>query len=184
MIVASTASVPSGATRGTSSSVAGRLLTRLASTVASTASSSSDARPELAGSRSSTRAPRNVPSSAATTTPRQSTNTPNEACVERSAPAGVRWPTRTARTTRTRAAAPATQNGSRSYADATTKPASISSTTITGKRGSGSAQVAGEVDPHPDVLHGDHHHPHRRHHQEPAQERQVDVGQRQQVGQV
>src|ERR1700735_5827948 len=86
---AKTAAGPVGATSGTSTSVAGRLLTILASTAASAANPNSASSPDPDGNSGPIRADTPLRITACTTTPNASTNTRNGTFAARTTSAAV-----------------------------------------------------------------------------------------------
>src|SRR5277367_2280385 len=136
---ASTAAGPTGATSGTSTSVAGRLLTMLASTAASAAYPSSASSPEPDGSNAPIRSATPLRITACTTTPNASTNTRNGTFAARTTSAAEVCRRARLRTAITAAPASAAQAGATPAASATTKPISVSATTTNANTGVGGA---------------------------------------------
>src|ERR1700743_1759338 len=149
---ASTAAGPIGATSGTSTSVAGRLLTMLASTAASAANPNSASSPDPEGNSAPIRADTPFCITACTTTPHASTNTRNGTFAARTTSAAEVCPRDRLRTAIPVAPARAAHAGATPAASATTKPISVSATTTnanTGVGGTGSSRwglgLQGEV---------------------------------------
>src|ERR1700739_185379 len=91
MSTASTAAGPLGATSGTNTRVAGRLLTTLASTAATTANPSSAGSPEPDGNTAPILSATPFCMTACTTTPNASTNTRNGTFTARTIATAVVW---------------------------------------------------------------------------------------------
>src|SRR3984957_20300159 len=136
---ASTAAGPIGATSGTSTSVAGRLLTMLASTAASAANPNSASSPDPDGNSAPIRADTPLRITACTTTPNASTNTRNGTFAARTTSAAEVCRRARLRTAITVAPASAAQAGATPTASATTKPISVSATTTNANTGVGGA---------------------------------------------
>jgi len=131
---------PLGATSGSSTSVAGRLLTTLASTAATAAMASNEGRPEPDGSTLDIAVSIPLSMTACTTTPSARTNTKNETLAERAISTTEVCPRLRLRTASTEAPASATHAGATPTDWATANPASVSPTTTktnTGGRGVG-----------------------------------------------
>src|SRR5277367_5683133 len=126
---ASTAAGPLGATSGTNTSVAGRLLTMLASTAATAANPNSASSPDPDGNSAPIRAATPLSMTACTTTPNASTNTRNGTLTARTIAAAVVCRRVRLRIAITVAPASAAQAGATPAASAITKPASVSPTT-------------------------------------------------------
>ena len=188
--------VPRGSSRGTSSSVADRFVSRLASSVESRAMPSRAAYDVVVGQRV-----RHQVAEGAGRERRdhhaEAEHEDREARVRGAHRPAVRRGRRRGRphTTSTTAVAPDTQNGSTPSGESAAKPTSITRTATTGVRAwpggsSGrvrvgrTSQVGAVQQPEHDVLDDQDHGQHRRHPQGEAAERQVEVGHRQQVGQV
>src|SRR5438270_10947208 len=131
---------PPWATSGSSTSVAGRLLTTLASTAAIAAIASRAGSPEPDGRTADIALSIPLSMTACTTTPSASTNTRNDTCTERTISATDVCPRLRLRTASTDAPASATQAGATPTDSPTANPASVSPTTTntnTGGRGAG-----------------------------------------------
>src|SRR5271167_2440626 len=102
---------PPGATSGSSTSVAGRLLTTLANTAATAATASNAGSPEPDGSTADIALSIPLAMTACTTTPSASTNTRNDTFTERTISATEVCRCRRLRTASTDAPANATQAG-------------------------------------------------------------------------
>src|SRR6201992_2462543 len=131
---------PPGATSGSHTSVAGRLLTTLGSAAASAAIASSAGSPEPDGSSADIAL--SIPFSviARTTMPSASTNTRNDTCAERTISTTEVCRRLRLRTASTAAPASATQAGATPTDSESANPASVSPTTTktnTGGRGAG-----------------------------------------------
>src|SRR6201987_1013489 len=131
---------PLGATSGSSTNVAGRLLTTLANTAAIAAMASNAGRPETDGSTTDIALSIPLSMTACTTTPSASTNTRNDTCAERTISTTEVCLRLRLRTASTEAPTNATQAGSTPTDWATANPASVNPTTTntnTGGRGAG-----------------------------------------------
>src|SRR5579884_4243012 len=127
---------PLGATSGTRTSVAGKLLTTLASTAATAAMPSSAKSPQPAGINARMRVARPLTMTACTTTPSASTNTKNGTLTARaiSTTEVRRW--LRLRTASAEAPASAAQAGDTPAASAIANPANVSATTTSANSGS------------------------------------------------
>src|SRR3984885_5208182 len=136
---AKTAAGPVDATSGTSTSVAGRLLTILASTAASAANPSSESSPQPDGNRAPIRSATPLRITACTTTPNASTNTRNGTFTARTIATAEVWRRARLRIAITVAPASAAHAGATPAASAITNPTSVSATTTNANTGVGGA---------------------------------------------
>src|ERR1700733_12789696 len=134
---AKTAAGPVDATSGTSTSVAGRLLTILASTAATAANPNSAASPEPDGNSAPIRSATPLRITACTTTPNASTNTRNGTFTARTISVAEVCRRARLRPAITAAPASAAHAGATPTASATTKPTSVSATTTKANTGVG-----------------------------------------------
>ena len=130
---------PPGATSGSSTNVAGRLLTTLASTAATAAMASSESGPEPDGSTLDIAVSSPLRITACTTTPSARTNTRNDGLAERTISTTEVCPRPRLRTASTAAPARATQAGATPTDWANAKPASVNPTTTSTNTGGRSA---------------------------------------------
>src|ERR1700741_2632464 len=129
-----------GATSGSNTSVAGRLLTTFASAAATAAIASSAGSPEPEGSTADIAVSIPFSVTARTTTPSASTNTRKDTCAERKISTTEVCRRLKLRTASTEAPTSATQDGAIPTDSETANPASVSATTTktnTGGRGAG-----------------------------------------------